>query len=121
MRIFTKNRFYIRLYINRIEITDLTNWKSISEISETEFNNQRLLIADFVKAEKFINNVFKKHGFSSKKSIGIIQQMEMSEGGLSDVEKRVLLELFSQIGIREIYVDESLSDLTEKQLFEYKI
>ena len=47
--------------------------------------------------------------------------MEMSEGGLSDVEKRVLLELFSQIGIREIYVDESLSDLTEKQLFEYKI
>ncbi|CAM3330472.1 hypothetical protein [Zobellia roscoffensis] len=120
MRIFTKNRFYIRLYVNLIDINDLTNKQSISEKSETKFNNQRLLIADFNKAEHFISNVFKKHGFSSKNSIGIIQQMEMAEGGLSDVEKRVLLELFSKIGIREIYVDESLSDLTEKQLLNYK-
>ena len=46
--------------------------------------------------------------------------MEMSEGGLSMIEKRILLELFSGIGINEIHIDESLMNLTQKQLIEYK-
>lgn len=120
MGIFSKNKYYIRLYVNRIEIKDLVNKKSVLEKSQIDFNNQRLLIADFNKAENFINSVFKKNRLSTKNSVGIIQQMEMSEGGLSIIEKRILLELFSGIGIKEIYIDESLTDLTEKQLIEYK-
>ncbi|WP_157811147.1 hypothetical protein [Cellulophaga sp. RHA19] len=120
MKIFSKNKYYIRLYTNRIEIRDLVNKKSISDKSQMDFNNLRLLIADFDTAEKFISSVFKKNALSTKNSVGIIQQMEMSEGGLSQVEKRILQELFSGIGIREIYVDESLTYLTEKQLIAYK-
>ena len=52
-----KNRYYIKLYINRIEIKNLVNKKSISENSQTEFNNLRLLVADFMKAKTFIRNV----------------------------------------------------------------
>ncbi len=85
-----------------------------------DFNNQRLLIADFNMAEKFIRDVFINNNLSTKNSIGIIQQMEMSEGGLSEVEKRILLELFSGIGIKKVHIDESLTDLTEKELIEYK-
>lgn len=85
-----------------------------------EFNNQRLLIADFGKAENFIKGTFEKFDLSTRNSVGIIQQMEMSEGGLSDVEKRILVELFSGVGINKIFLDESLIELTEKQLIEYK-
>lgn len=121
MGIFSKkNRYYIKLYVNRIEIEDLVNKKSISENSQTEFNNQRLLVADFMKAETFIKNVFKNNKLTTKNSVGIIQQIEMSEGGLSDIEKRILQELFTGVGINEIYIDESLANLTEKQLIEYK-
>ena len=121
MGIFSKkNRYYIKLYVNRIEIEDLVNKKSISENSQTDFNNQRLLVADFMKAETFIKNVFKNNKLTTKNSVGIIQQIEMSEGGLSDIEKRILQELFTGVGIKEIYIDESLADLTEKQLIEYK-
>ena len=117
---FKKNKYYIRLYLNQIKIKDCINGKFISEKSEIKYNNQRSLIADFQKAEYFIRSTFKKNNFSLRNSIGIIQQMEMSEGGLSDVEKRVLLEVFSRIGIKEIYIDESFTELTEKQLAEYK-
>lgn len=120
MGIFSKNKYYIRLYINRVEIKDLVNKKSISEKSQVHFNSQRLMIADFDAAEKFIHSVFKKNKLSTKNSVGIIQQMEMSEGGLSMIEKRILLELFSGIGINEIHIDESLMNLTQKQLIEYK-
>ncbi|WP_165749741.1 hypothetical protein [Cellulophaga sp. Z1A5H] len=117
--IFKKNRYYIKLFINRIEIRDLTHGRTISEESKTAFNNERILVANFEKAEDFIKYVFKNYDLSLKNSIGIIQQMQMSENGLSEVEKRVLLELFSTIGINEIHIDQTLVNLTEKQLAEY--
>lgn len=120
MGLFKKNKYYIKLYLNRIEVKDLKNGKSYSENSQTPYNNKRLLISDFEKAEMFIINVFKKKGLSLRNSVGFIQQMEMSEGGLSEVEMRILLELFERIGFKEIYVAEGLSDLTESQLMEYK-
>ncbi|QWX85405.1 hypothetical protein H0I23_07120 [Cellulophaga sp. HaHaR_3_176] len=119
MGFFSKKKYYIKLYVNRIEIIDLIHKKSISETSEIKYNNQRLLIADFNTAEKFISNVFKKNGLSLKNSVGIIQQMELSEGGLSSIEKRILFELFSGVGVKETFIDESLVDLTEQQLVEY--
>ncbi|WP_274474595.1 hypothetical protein [Mangrovimonas aestuarii] len=119
MRLFSKNRYYIKLYVNRIEIKDLINGKTLSENSQMNFNNQRLLIADFAKAENFVKTTFEKFGLSTRNSVGIIQQMEMSEGGLSEVEKRVLFELFSTLGINQIHIDESLVDLTEKKLAEF--
>lgn len=113
---FSRNKYYVRLFINRVDIKDLTNGKSISEKSEMEFNNQRLLLANLQIAENFVKSAFEKNGFSSRNSIAIIQQMQMSEGGLSEVERLVLKELFSIVGIKEIRIDESLSNLTEKQL-----
>ena len=119
MKIFEKNKYYIKLFINRIEILDLTTGKKYSEKSDLEFNNTRLLIADFDKAQSFFKRVFKQSDLSTRNSVGIIQQMEMSEGGLSDVEKRVLLEVFSAVGLSQIHIDQSLTELTQKQLAEY--
>ncbi len=119
MKIFKKNKYYIKLFVNRIEILDITNGKKYAVKSNLEFNNTRLLIADFNKAESFIKGVFKQYHLSTRYSIGIIQQMEMSEGGLSDVEKRILLEVFNVAGINEIHIDESLTELTQKELAVY--
>ena len=77
------------------------------------------MIADFQKAEEFLFKVFKKNNFSTNFSTVIIQQKEMSEGGLSAVEKRALLELFTRIGFKEIHIDESQFDLKEKDLSKY--
>ncbi|WP_386115244.1 hypothetical protein [Winogradskyella rapida] len=120
MGIFSKNKYYIKLYVNKIEIKDLTNGRTIIENSQTEFNNKRLLIAEFQKAEKFVKSVFKNNNLNTRNSIGIVQQREMVDGGLSAVEKRVLIELFERAGIKKLYIDNSISELTEKQLIEYK-
>jgi len=119
LAIFRKNRYYIKLFVNQIEIKDLINGKTIAEKSLTEFNNQRLLIADFGIAEKFVKGTFNKFGFSTRNAIGIIQQMEMTEGGLSEVEKRVLLELFTVVGLSQVHIVEGILNLSEKQLSEY--
>ncbi|GGK24917.1 hypothetical protein GCM10007962_18980 [Yeosuana aromativorans] len=119
MELFKKNRYYIKLFLNRVEIKDLTNGKSISEKSKVDFNNDRILVAEFEKAENFIKKVFTSNKLSTRNSVGIIQQMEMSENGLSEVEKRILIELFSRIGINEIHIDQSLTNLSEKKLAEY--
>ena len=105
MKIFENNKYYIKLYINRIDILDLINGKKYTQKSYIEFNNARLLIADFAIAESFIKRVFKQFDLSTRNSVGIIQQIEMAEGGLSDVENRVLLEVFTTAGLSEVHIE----------------
>ena len=118
--ILKKRKYYIRLYLNRIEIKDLKTGKTVSENSQTEFNNSRILIAQFNEAEFFFKSVFRKHDLNTRNSIGIIQQVEMSEGGLSEVEKRILLEIFERVGIKTVYLKKGTTRLSEKQLNTYK-
>ena len=79
----------------------------------TPFTSQRLLVGNFTEAEKVLSQVVKDTKDSSlMPAIFIMHPTEMCEGGLSQVEERVLLELAMNTGARKakVYVGHELSD-----------
>ena len=95
--IFKRTPIYIKLSRNRIEIVNLDTLEKISRESVEPFSTQRLIIADFNKAEALIRNIINdllpKKGFFPPQIKILIQQVEAVEGGLSETEKRVLRDL----------------------------
>ncbi|SEC26042.1 hypothetical protein SAMN04489761_2512 [Tenacibaculum sp. MAR_2009_124] len=84
---------YIKLYVNKIEIHDL-NSKRI-QLMEGEFSDSRIVFADFMKAEELMKEGISKL-YSTKNWFTcfnvLIQQMERIEGGVSEVEKRAIID-----------------------------
>ena len=71
------------------------------------FSHPRVLIADFTIAEKILQHIFQS--LHHKKLIAaaplvVIHPMEKLEGGLTMIEHRVLLELASGAGARDVSV-----------------
>jgi len=102
----SKNQFRVRHVVDKREVT----------VSAAEpFTTERLLVGNFSTAEKHLKEgVEKVHGgrwFSSSPVI-VIHPLEMIEGGLSQVEERVLKELASGAGARKVivWVGHELSD-----------
>ena len=118
LSLFKKHKYYIRLYVNKIEVLDIVEGISFTEISKHNYHNSRLLVAEFEIAEAFLRLSFSSNN-SLKNSSAIIQQVEMSEGGLSTIEKRVLQELFTSIGIKELYIEDSVKLLSQQELLNY--
>ena len=119
LSLFKKHKYYIRLHVNKIEVLDIVEGISFTEISKHNYHNSRLLVAQFEIAEAFLRLSFSSNNFSLKNSSAIIQQVEMSEGGLSTIEKRVLQELFTSIGIKELYIEDSVKLLSQQELLNY--
>ena len=101
------NILYIRLGEDSCSFYDPKTEKSKKFISASKFSNERLAVSDFVKAEQFLTESLKKfYGFGiihpSPKVI--IHQEFKTEGGLGDVEQRILRELAYSVGARDVYV-----------------
>ena len=116
---FKKRRLYIQLHENRIVIKDLNTKKVYQSTSKIPFNNDRLLIADFNKAEAFYKATFKKFDLINHNTKALIHQKESNENGLSEVEKRILEEVFERVGIKKIYITDSEKDLEEEEIRTY--
>jgi hypothetical protein len=110
---------YIELYTDKVEAIRLDTGASISRVASDKFSNPRLVVASFYNAEQLIRSVLKE--LLSIKSLLqpplniVIQQMEKLEGGLSDIERRALIDLGEQIGGRYIKVFEAAGELTHAQ------
>ena len=113
---FKKKRLYIQLYENSIVINDLNTKNIYQRTSENPFNNNRLLIAEFKKAEAFYKATFKKFNVISYNTKALIHQKEKNENGLSEVEKRIVAEVFERVGIKEIYITDVEKDLDKKEI-----
>ena len=70
-------------------------------------DHPRLLIADFAYAEKLlryaIRRVYEKIVLP-RSPVRIIQPMEKTEGGITDIERRMYTELGLGVGARKVYV-----------------
>lgn len=106
-----KRELYIKLFQNNIEILDLETKEKFNHTFKSNFGNQRLLIADFNKAETEILYGFTSNNIKPKNCKIIVHQKEKNEGGLSDIEVRILKELFAIIGVKEVYVYDAETDL----------
>lgn len=89
---------YIQIRRNQITVRDLESKREVS--GDAAFSNQRLLIANFFVAEKFCkilfcNSTHVQPGIllPAKRMDIVVSALEMNEGGLSQVEERILHEV----------------------------
>jgi len=117
--IFKRTPIYIKLSKNRIEIVNLETLEKISRESVEPFSTERLIIADFNKAEALIRNIIedllpRKSIFPRQTKI-LIQQAESVEGGLSELEKRGLRDLAEMAGGTSVTLIEHFQTLSHTE------
>lgn len=89
---------YIQVRKNHFTLRDIERRQEIS--GGGSFSNQRILIADFFLAEKILRDLIQqicpqtwRNTLFRKRSDIVISALEMNEGGLSQVEERILQEV----------------------------
>ena len=106
---------YVRVRRNRFDVRHLESGTESSALAETPFTTTRLLVGRFGAAELALKKAFKQvfagRLFAVSPQV-VIQPMEMAEGGLSEIEDRVLRELAIAAGARKVtvWVGHELSD-----------
>ncbi|PSL13395.1 hypothetical protein CLV44_11230 [Marinobacterium halophilum] len=97
MRNIFKNDLYVRVSKNKFEAQNATTqgeW--LSAIAEEDFTTTRLLIGNFSSAEQTLKKLIKEimpKGLIKKSPGIVIHPTMMVEGGLSQVEERIFIEL----------------------------
>lgn len=110
-----KSEIYARIHRNRISLRLIRKNKNLEASSEQPFTSHRLLVGDFTTAErllaKLVKDLIGSSWFAPSPSI-LVHPVEMVEGGLSQVEERLFLEL--GLGARgrkvKVYVGPELND-----------
>ncbi|MCL6361647.1 hypothetical protein EXT49_16650 [Pectobacterium polaris] len=87
---------YIQIRKNKMVVRNPETSQELSDSSQV-FSNSRLLVADFFRAEKVLQDLadkfIKRSWFKFGQDMLIIHALEMNEGGLSQVEERILQEI----------------------------
>ncbi|MGB6136004.1 MAG: hypothetical protein WBG74_05440 [Shewanella sp.] len=95
----------VDVYSNKMVLS--SEGRSMTFHSKEPFTTTRLLIGKFYVAEECLKNAVKEFGaigFFKRAPKIIIQPHEYLEGGLSDVEDRILREIALGAGAREAHV-----------------
>ncbi len=96
---------YIKIYENRIYVRNIDACKEISLSSESPFTTERLLIGTFTVAKTLITKGIKiimgKQFFAPTI---LMHPIEKVDGGLSQVEERVLRDLAISVGAQKVVV-----------------
>ncbi len=99
---------YILLYQDKIVVRDVRTHREMTGIPETPFTTSRLLVGDMLSAAKTLQKTVSrltsplplwKKIFSPRYAV-LVHPMEMCEGGLCNVEKRIFRELAGFIAPR---------------------
>ena len=92
--------FYIRISPNRIDVRNVTTGEERGDMSPRPFTSARLLVGDFVLADELLRRLVAALSGSPLRFRRnfIMHPLEMSDGGLSPVEERVLVELAAGAG-----------------------
>lgn len=90
---------YVKVFPNRFELKHIESGKTVSSISPSAFTTNRLLVGQFIEADNALQKGMKELlGKRLFKQKVVIHPMEMTEGGLSSMEERVLQELSAGTG-----------------------
>ena len=105
---FKSHKIYLQVFRNKIVAIDLLTGKRTIEQAVEPYSSTRQTIGNFNNANATLKNALKNLGI--KKSFlatkAVIQQMEGTEGGLSDIEKRALREIAELAGADKVYIVE---------------
>ena len=106
---------YVKIYKDRFWARHIQSGTTSEVRPARQVSTSRMLIGDFTTADKtlkeLVSKVAKRGLFSVSPEV-LIQPMEMNEGGLSQVEERLLPELAYGSGARKakVYDGIELSD-----------
>jgi rod shape-determining protein MreB len=117
--IFKPIPFYVKLYYNAIEVSNLKSGVTVKRQAINGFSTKRLILADFNKAELLLSEIINelnpnKFGvsISLKTLIHIVEELE---DGITELEKRGLRDLAEQVGSKEVYLWPDYKKLTDEQ------
>lgn len=105
---------YVRISRNLVRVKNLKSGAEASAMADQPFSSVRLLVGDFAAAQQTLKAALAQAGagsFLAKPSL-LMHPLELVEGGLSQIEERVLMELAMGAGARRavVFVGPELSD-----------
>jgi hypothetical protein len=109
------DKYYVKISINTIEVIDVVSGRSIKEMSNVPFSNERLLFAEFDIAEVFIKRLVVKLNGKLRTSFFLVHPVELNEGGVSSTEKRIFEESFERANGRLVVIWEG-KELSNKEV-----
>ena len=113
---FFNKTVYVKVYENRFVVKLIGSEQApVTLMSHEKFTTTRLLVGEFAIAEKLLTKGIKdlfQNSLFPPSPLVVIQPMEKTEEGLSQVEERILKELAAGAGARQVvvWVGDELSD-----------
>ena len=110
-----RNTFHVLVTRNRFRVRHLESNREADFDANPPFTTARLLIGEFGVAEALLKRALREMLKSNFFSVGprvLMQPLEMLEGGLSEIEHRILKELAIGAGAMksEVWVGPRLED-----------
>ncbi len=117
------NTLYVRVSTNWLRLKHLESGTSSESRPSSPFTTQRLLVGRFQVAQHALRTGVKELMGGRLIAVApriLIQPLEKTEGGLSEVEERVFRELAMAAGARKVvvWVGHELSDSEVRQKLE---
>jgi hypothetical protein len=114
MAMFKSYKLYVQVKRNQIKVIDLDNGMQVTKVAAVPFSSVRNIIGKFLPVQETLSDALRDLGIG--KPFGgikvVIQQMEGTEGGLSDIEKRALRDVGELTGAKKVYLEEGERELT---------
>jgi hypothetical protein len=112
---FMSRTVYVRVTRDKIRVRSLDSGTEVEVSPASPFSSTRLLVGNFTAAEAALKEGLRKAvggGWFRPSPIIVIQPLEMIDGGLSEIEERVLHELAIGAGAFKVvvWVGPQLSD-----------
>jgi rod shape-determining protein MreB len=106
--------FYVRVTRDLFRVKNLKSGREVQGVPEKPFTTVRMLVGEFGWADRAFKAAFEKAGGTSFLASPrvLIHPLEMVEGGLSQIEDRVLQELALGAGAKKcvVWIGAELSD-----------
>lgn len=115
---FTRD-LYVQVFEDRVRVRNIDTGQVAEQRSEQRFSHPRALVGSFTEANTTLKaavSVVKGTGFIRAFRI-VIHAMEKCEGGLTEIEERVLRELALGAGAAKVvvHIGEPLSDAAARE------
>jgi rod shape-determining protein MreB len=109
-----RSDLYVKVFENRMLSRNIGRRESVEIRSERPFSHPRMLVGDFVEAQRCLKKAvaaINGPGLILRTRV-LIQPMERVEGGLTQVEERLFIELALGSGAAKaiVWVGQALSD-----------
>lgn len=98
---------YVRVSPNRVDVRLIESGREASQIATEPFTTRRLLVGEYDPAVRALHAAMESVRFGHKYFAApkvVIHPLAMSEGGLSAVEERILLEVAEGAGASRVAV-----------------